>query len=298
MSTLSFIVPFYNGNKHLAKLKTIFESNAGELADGDCIEVVLVNDSPWISVDKEALRSDRYSLKTVEHSQNGGIHQARITGLQHASGEYVTMLDQDDEISPLFAAHMLQAIREMNADCVLCNGYYQPEYSKQLIFNSYGKVLAAKHVQTFYLIGNIIASPGQAILRRDAVPAFWTKHVMKYNCADDLFLWMLMFREKRPGFLNEALYTHVSTGENVSLDVDNGHRSVDEMLDFLSENRSVPRRWIKISRLRMLYFRQYYAHKIDHPVSYCCYAVINIFYRSGVIMTGKICGLFGKKVRG
>ena len=54
-------------------------------------------------------------------------------------------------------------------------------------------------------------------IRKSAIPVFWMENILWENCADDMYLWMLMFGEKLNISYNpEYLYTHVSTGENFS----------------------------------------------------------------------------------
>ena len=78
MKKISVIIPFYNGNKHLVKMKKVLDCNYESLRGIAELEVLFVNDSPWIEVEMQYLDDAEYTIKIIKHSQNAGIHQARV----------------------------------------------------------------------------------------------------------------------------------------------------------------------------------------------------------------------------
>ena len=68
------------------------------------LEFILVNDSPADGSleEDELIRNyvpdQAFELTAVNHTENQGIHAARLTGLSKAQGEYILFLDQDDAI--------------------------------------------------------------------------------------------------------------------------------------------------------------------------------------------------------
>lgn len=92
---ISVIVPVYNGEKYLEKtIKLILNQPYKD------IELILVNDG---STDNSKSICEKY-VKTdnrirLINKNNGGISEARNTGLNVATGEWVSFIDQDDEIS-------------------------------------------------------------------------------------------------------------------------------------------------------------------------------------------------------
>ena len=56
------------------------------------------------------------------HQDNGGVSNARNTGLLHTSGEYTAFIDSDDSMEPQFLKLMVTTIIEKTADIVIC-GY-------------------------------------------------------------------------------------------------------------------------------------------------------------------------------
>lgn len=83
-------------------------------------EVVLVNDgSPDDSLDT-ALRIRRSNphIKVVDLARNFGHHKAMMTGLQHASGELVFLIDCDLEEAPELLPKFLEEMQRTGADVV------------------------------------------------------------------------------------------------------------------------------------------------------------------------------------
>lgn len=94
---LSIIIPVYKVEKYLDFcLKTTCRQNI------ESCEILLIDDcSPDRSgaiCDEWAGRDDR--IRVVHRQKNGGLSVARNTGLDIATGEYVTFIDSDDYIAP------------------------------------------------------------------------------------------------------------------------------------------------------------------------------------------------------
>ena len=93
---LSIIVPVYNVAKTLERCVGSILSQ--DFAD---FEVLLVDDG---STDGSGILADRLAQNaarlTVFHKANGGLSDARNYGIERSSGEYVTFVDSDDELSP------------------------------------------------------------------------------------------------------------------------------------------------------------------------------------------------------
>lgn len=97
MPRFSIVVPAYNGAAHIEEcLGSVLAQGAGDL------EVVVVDDrstdgTPAL-VAAVAARDGRVRL--IERAENGGTLRARRDGVLATSGDYVTLLDQDDALAP------------------------------------------------------------------------------------------------------------------------------------------------------------------------------------------------------
>ena len=111
---ISVVIPIYNGEKFLTETyERLCRSEEKDL------ELLFVNDG---STDKSAELIKEFQKKDSRvkyfEKENGGIASARNCGLQHAEGEYVCFLDQDDFVKTDMFSLMLEDIRETNADFV------------------------------------------------------------------------------------------------------------------------------------------------------------------------------------
>lgn len=285
MKKISVIIPFYNGNKHLVKMKKVLDCNYESLRGIAELEVLFVNDSPWIEVEMQYLDDAEYTIKIIKHSQNAGIHQARVTGISNAAGDYIMMLDQDDVIAKDALATLFNKIEETHRDCVIGNGVFQTPNGDKIILNNYGKTILAKDYHSYLAMGNLLSSPGQTLIRKDAIDTFWMEHIMKTNCADDLFLWCLLMKRKNIAYCNKLVYLHINTGENFSLDKLNGLKSDNEVLQFLRMKDGISPTFLNLFELRYKY-QMSVNGKSDKKKRAALYPIIlNMWKVYGVLLT-------------
>lgn len=100
--TISVIVPFWNSEKWLGRCCESLDKR---------LEVILVDDH---STDSGREIAESYGFKVIENEKTKGVSGARNTGLDHASGEWITFLDADDEMLPNAYATFSRAITESN----------------------------------------------------------------------------------------------------------------------------------------------------------------------------------------
>lgn len=285
MKKISIIIPFYNGNKHLVKMKKVLDCNYESLRGIAELEVLFVNDSPWIEVEMQYLDDAEYTIKIIKHSQNAGIHQARVTGISNATGDYIMMLDQDDVIAKDALATLFNKIEETHRDCVIGNGVFQTPNGDKIILDNYGKTILAKDYHSYLAMGNLLSSPGQTLIRKDAIDPFWMEHIMKTNCADDLFLWCLLMKRKNIAYCNKMVYLHINTGENFSLDKLNGLKSDNEVLQFLRLKDGISPTFLNLFELRYKY-QMSVNGKSDKEKRAALYPIIlNMWKAYGVLLT-------------
>ena len=103
---LSVVIPCYNRERLVGRA---ISSCLGQSLPG--LEVVVVDDA---STDQSAqvvagLADPR--LRLVQHRANRGVCPARNTGADHASGEWLVMLDSDDELLPGALAMIAEQVR-------------------------------------------------------------------------------------------------------------------------------------------------------------------------------------------
>lgn len=111
---ISIIVPTYNVEKYI---RTCIESILAQTYRN--IEVIIVNDG---STDQSlAVISDlicsHHNVKVI-NQKNQGLSVARNTGIDVATGKYITFVDADDKIMPGFVSSLYQIAEKTGADIV------------------------------------------------------------------------------------------------------------------------------------------------------------------------------------
>lgn len=114
---ISVVIPLYNKEKQIANtLRSVFDQTYTDY------EIIVVNDG---STDNsvavvESLNDSRIRLI---HQKNAGVSAARNRGIEDAKGEYIALLDGDDEWKPEFLETMLTLV-ERYPNCRVFAGNY------------------------------------------------------------------------------------------------------------------------------------------------------------------------------
>jgi glycosyltransferase involved in cell wall biosynthesis len=100
---ISVVIPAYNAAPFLARcLKSVFAQTLKPE------EVIVVDDK---STDNTALLAAELGAKVVCRAVNGGLSAARNSGIQHASSEWIALLDADDRWMPEKLERQVACIR-------------------------------------------------------------------------------------------------------------------------------------------------------------------------------------------
>ena len=115
---ISVIIPVYNVEKYLAQC---LESIAGQSYEN--LEIIIVNDgstdrSEEICGKFEAMDS---RIKLINQS-NSGVSVARNTGIENATGDYITFVDSDDWLEKeMYNSMISQVTKFPELDMVMCD---------------------------------------------------------------------------------------------------------------------------------------------------------------------------------
>ncbi|MBQ6636108.1 MAG: glycosyltransferase [Lachnospiraceae bacterium] len=112
---VSVIIPVYNVKPYLQMCAdTVFAQTFRNL------EIIFVDDG---STDGSGEICDELALKDprvkVIHQENGGLSDARNTGIAASTGSFLYFLDSDDAISPVTIAHLWTACIRTKADVAI-----------------------------------------------------------------------------------------------------------------------------------------------------------------------------------
>lgn len=100
--TISVIVPFFNSEQWLGRCCESLDKR---------LEVILVDDH---STDSGREIAESYGFKVIKNERTKGVSGARNTGLDHATGDWITFLDADDEMLPQSWETFHNAISDAN----------------------------------------------------------------------------------------------------------------------------------------------------------------------------------------
>ena len=114
---ISVIVPVYNAGEWLEPcVRSILDQSVRDL------ELILVDDG---STDDSSTNCDKYAREddriVVIHRENGGVSNARNSGIERATGEYITFVDCDDYILPGMYETLLKLIKDSKAMIAMCS---------------------------------------------------------------------------------------------------------------------------------------------------------------------------------
>lgn len=117
---VSMIIPVYNVAPYLRRcLDSVLRQTYTNL------EILLIDDG---SSDGSGAICDEYAGKDarvcVVHKENGGLSDARNSGLKQAAGEYVSFIDSDDYVADQYVELLLGKLQQYQADVSIC-GYLE-----------------------------------------------------------------------------------------------------------------------------------------------------------------------------
>lgn len=121
-------MPVYNAERHIQRT---LDSLASQSLEN--IEIIIVDDA---STDKspQIINSKEKNLNLIylRQSINQGAHNARLLGLQHASGAWIGFLDADDIAHPDMFNSMHSVANKHQPDIIICGSYRVAESGKRL----------------------------------------------------------------------------------------------------------------------------------------------------------------------
>ena len=125
-SKISVIIPVYKVEEYLPRcLDSVINQTYKNL------EIILVDDG---SPDKSGEICDKYAalderIKVI-HQENRGLPEARNSGMDIATGDYIACVDSDDWLETDMYSCLVQQMIENNTDVVYCGFYLEKETSE------------------------------------------------------------------------------------------------------------------------------------------------------------------------
>ncbi|RYV53065.1 glycosyltransferase family 2 protein [Pengzhenrongella frigida] len=252
MKTLTLVVPCFNSAAYLHRcLDSLVQC-------GDDLEVLVVDDG---SHDETGAIAEAYAERfpgtvRVIHQPNGGHGSAINTGLEHATGQYLKVVDSDDWLDVEALGRVLDSLRTMVADgadvdMVVSNFVYEKVDKRNKKAMRYRGVLPTGRVFSWDDVGQF--GPSQYILmhsliyRTDLLRECGLRLPEHTFYVDNLYAYVPLAHVERIVYLDEDLYRYFigrsdqSVNESVMIGrVDQQLRINRMMIDHVGRVRRQP----------------------------------------------------------
>ena len=113
---ISIALANYNNEQYIEKMLDCLLSQSYKN-----LEIIVVNDGSPGDCDSIMKNYNDERIKYVKHEVNKGLFQARLTGAEHATGDYIAFLDADDYVSNDYFRALIYEAEKNSSDIVIGN---------------------------------------------------------------------------------------------------------------------------------------------------------------------------------
>ncbi len=211
MKKLSIIMPIFNGEKYLDKSITSVLNNKYQNFELICIIDGSCDDS--INIVRKYSEKDRRIV--IVQQNNQGVSATRNHGINIATGDYITFLDQDDYIDENIYNEMLEKMEKEYSDISICG--------IEVLGNTH-IIRNLDNIQEKYAFineGILIASVWNKIFRKDLIEKFNIKFLTGTQIGEDLdFAFRYLLIAEKISYINKPYYKYILHGNNNLFDSD------------------------------------------------------------------------------
>jgi glycosyltransferase involved in cell wall biosynthesis len=209
---ISVVMPVYNGAKFMKS--TIAQIKAQTFTDFKCylIDDCSGDDSVKI-IEKNIKGDDRFVL--IKNQKNLGKPETLNKGLSMAQGEYILMLDDDDEYAPTIIEKLYCRAEKDGLDIAVGNmrlyDLQEKEYSdKVLSFNNLfeGKVYSIENIPTDdFFLRKFFSTIWNKLFRREFLVENELRFENYFPADDTLFVFEAILKARKIGIVEDVLIT-------------------------------------------------------------------------------------------
>ena len=256
---ISIIIPVYNAGAAVVKLINSLLKDKYKP-----IEIIAVDDG---STDDSftLLKKIKHENLKVFHKENGGASSARNLGLRKASGEYISFIDADDEVSPKFLSALAEGL-EAPENALAVTGFYYNRLAEKTTREVYTHMIEPQRDEESFkcYILRLLATDGRMysavnkLYRAEIIKKYRVSFDENINFAEDTKFVLdylaaaekEMNRHPKIAFILEPYYiynygTETSTVAESALPWKNWLRSYREVKAWLGEHPDLlERRWL------------------------------------------------------
>jgi len=144
MRSLSIIIPAYNEEKNISRLKTELIPEIRKITSN--YEIIIVNDGSKDNTENEIIKLKEFDSKIIliSYNPNGGMGYALKRGIEKSSKELTVFLDSDLTFHPSDIFNLLKKFEQDNLDFVI--GY--PKKIKASLW----RIILSRIINNFYFL--------------------------------------------------------------------------------------------------------------------------------------------------
>lgn len=213
---ISIVVPIYNVDRYLEKcIDSIVKQTYTNL------EIILVDDG---STDSCPEICDKYKEKDsriiVIHKKNGGLSDARNSGILIAKGKYICFIDSDDCVALNYVERLYEKILTKKCDIAVCS--YDKVYDTVETFKQIhtGSEIIFDNIEAIKDLFECDSFMGPMAWNKMYLTSLFRNHEILYPYGkineDNFTTYKLFFHSKRIVYFDESLYFYMQRTDSIT----------------------------------------------------------------------------------
>lgn len=206
---VTIVIPTYGKARFLQD--AIFSVSSATSASHECLVIDDGNldRGALLELERIAVCATHQQLRLIRHLENSGLAQARNTGLDHARGDYIVFLDDDDLLLPASIDAQISEIVTSKADFSIAEYYFYDQEGCSFTWSDSGlgslkSEVSVKNPILGYWESAVTIPIHSAVFKKSFVERF-DEH---YRSKEDFDFWLRIFDKGYPAIHNEpaAIY--------------------------------------------------------------------------------------------
>ena len=197
---VSVVIPYYNNVDQIERAVNSILNQTHKL-----FEIIIVDDGSKNKIKKKII--NHKSVKLIELDKNYGVSHARNKGIKSASGDYIALLDADDEYVSNKIEKQLIFMLENNAD--FSYTAYTRKGEKETIIDCFE---TPDNLRRKCIFNCVIATP-TIMVKNSKIKELKIKYNEQLKYGEDIVFYLELLKHVKGYYLNEPL-TKVYVTEN------------------------------------------------------------------------------------
>lgn len=200
---ISIIIPAYNADKFIKS--TLNKLTNQTFKD---FEIIIINDGSIDDTQKVVDNFKKNSFLNIKliNQENKGEGEARNTGLQHATGEYILFLDADDYLANDALEKLYNTLNENNADMSFSSYSYVFSNGNQKLYFHPNKIYSQEEIMKLFF--RRLANPGigNTLIKKSIIDKNNIKFEKYKAGADNHFFRKLLLHVQKVASIEDNLF--------------------------------------------------------------------------------------------